>query len=130
MAHSLVVDDDPVLLDLLSKILRHAGHQVEQAEHGMACLALVNQTHFDLIITDVMMPEMDGYELTQRLRAHPNARTSLIIIQTSSLSGPDKTLSEAVGADAHILKTVNLFRVSQVVAQILAQRSETSGRLE
>lgn len=123
MAKILLVDDDPVLLTLLGKLLRNVGHAVTEAQTGEEGLALATQESFDLIITDVMMPDLDGYQLTQRLRQHPATRDALILIVTSRLYGPDPDLALLAGADGYDMKTVNMGRLNQKIEELLAARA-------
>ncbi len=119
MAKLLLVDDDPVLLMLLTRLLTRIGHEVIAVENAAACLEKAAAEHFDMIITDVMMPGMDGYELTRRLRENPATREVLILILTSRLQGPDDDLALAAGADAYDLKSVNLERLNTKILGLL-----------
>ena len=122
MAHILLVDDDPVLSSLLARLVRRLGHTVAVAGNGAEGLALASAQPFDLIITDVMMPDQDGYELTRVLRALPATRETRILIFTSRLQGPDADLALAAGADSYVMKTVNLDRLNVIIAEVLADR--------
>lgn len=119
MAHILLVDDDPVLSSLLARLVRRLGHTVAVAGNGAEGLALASAQPFDLIITDVMMPDQDGYELTRALRALPATRETRILIFTSRLQGPDADLALAAGADSYVMKTVNLDRLNVIITQLL-----------
>ncbi len=120
MANLLLVDDDPVLLALLGKLLRQQGHGVTEAGGGLAALALAGARHFDLIITDLMMPDMDGYALTRALRAAPANADSLVLLVTSCLEGPDPAAALAAGADAWACKPLNAERLADLTNQLLA----------
>jgi diguanylate cyclase (GGDEF)-like protein len=85
----LVVDDDPDKRMLLTVALQMAGYEVRTANDGEEGLLAVESFQPDLIITDVMMPKMDGYELARRVRANPQTRFLPIIIQTAARSGAD-----------------------------------------
>ena len=67
----LVVDDNPDKLELIEAALSLAGYQVTTASDGVEALAAIESYQPDLVITDVMMPRMNGYELAQRIRANP-----------------------------------------------------------
>jgi CheY-like chemotaxis protein len=123
VAKLLVVDDDPVLLSLLARLLRRAGHSVTEANGGEACLALAAQEEFDLIITDVMMPGLDGYDLTRRLRENPATQNVLILIVTSGPQGLDEMAARLAGADGSDVKTMNLTRLNQKIEALFAARS-------
>ena len=119
MAKLLLVDDDPVLLMLLTRLLNRIGHEVIAVENAAACLEKAAAEHFDMILTDVMMPGMDGYELTRRLRENPATREVRILILTSRLQGPDDDLAMAAGADAYDMKSVNLERLNTKISGLL-----------
>src|SRR3712207_5445138 len=85
----LVVDDDPDKLDMLAMALRMEGYGVHTATDGEAGLAGVEAAQPDLIITDVMMPRMDGYELARRVRSNPSTRFIPIIIQSAARHDPE-----------------------------------------
>ena len=123
MAKLLLVDDDPTLLNLLGRLLRRAGHEVREANGGEEALAAAGREAFDVIITDVMMPGLGGYELTRRLRADPAARDTLILIITSHLHGPDPARAMLAGADDCDTKTVNVARLNQKIETLLAARA-------
>jgi CheY-like chemotaxis protein len=67
----LVVDDEPDLRAVARRVLERAGHEVREAGDGQAALGLVGESAPDLILTDIMMPLMDGYELIRRIKADP-----------------------------------------------------------
>jgi len=68
MSKVLVIDDDPTILEVFSQYLTDLGHEVTQADNGKTGLALMQQIRPDLIITDIMMPEMDGLEILMQIR--------------------------------------------------------------
>ena len=84
----LIVDDEPDKLEMLAVALRMEGHAVLTAVDGVAGLAAVEAHHPDLIITDVMMPRMDGYEMARRVRQNPLTRFIPIIIQSAARHEP------------------------------------------
>jgi diguanylate cyclase (GGDEF)-like protein len=99
----LVVDDDPDKRMLLTVALQMAGYEVRTANDGEKGLAAVEAYQPDLIITDVMMPKMDGYELARRVRANPLTRFVPIIIQTAARNdAQDHRRGSEVGALGYI----------------------------
>ena len=68
--HVLVVDDDPALTRSLARVLRGAGFEVATAESGAAAIEHVRHSTFDVVVSDITMPEMDGIELLRAIRAH------------------------------------------------------------
>src|SRR5918911_613093 len=99
----LVVDDDPDKQTLLKIALQTAGYEVRTADDGEAGLMMVESYQPDLIITDVMMPRMDGYELARRVRANQQTRFIPIIIQTAARNdAQDQRRGAEVGALGYI----------------------------
>jgi len=99
----LVVDDDPDKRMLLTVALQMAGYEVRTANDGEEGLAAILSYQPDLIITDVMMPRMDGYELARRIRANPQTRFIPIIIQTAARNdAQDARRGAEVGALGYI----------------------------
>jgi diguanylate cyclase (GGDEF)-like protein len=99
----LVVDDDPDKRMLLTVALQMAGYDVRTANDGEDGLAAMESYQPDLLITDVMMPRMDGYELARRVRANPLTRFVPIIIQTAARNdAQDQRRGSEVGALGYI----------------------------
>ena len=130
MAKLLLVDDDPVLLNLLGRLLRRAGHEVTEAGGGEEGLALARAARepFDVVVTDVMMPGLDGFELTRRLRADPATREVLVLVVTSGLHGTDPAQARLAGADGADIKTVNVARLNEKIEALLAERARGARR--
>jgi two-component system, cell cycle response regulator DivK len=105
-ARILVVEDNPVNLELVRYLLEKAGHTVFNAEDGQQGLRLARQGGIDLIISDLRMPEMDGFEFLQRLRQDEALRDLPVIAVTAfSMSGDqDKVL--VAGFDAYLAKPI------------------------
>ena len=102
----VVADDDPVQLKLLKIRLEQAGFRVATAQDGAAALELVRQTLPDAVITDVLMPHVDGFRLCQALRQTPAAAKIPILLTSSAyLEERDRHLAEQAGANALIPRT-------------------------
>jgi chemotaxis protein histidine kinase CheA len=100
----LVVDDSVNTREIEKSILEAYGYEVDMAEDGQEALEKTSGRRFDLVITDVEMPRLDGFSLTERLRADQNYRNVPIIIVTSREKEEDKKRGILVGADAYIVK--------------------------
>jgi DNA-binding response OmpR family regulator len=100
-ARILLVDDEQSIQELLSFPLRQDGYEVVQASDGREGLELFRQSSFDLVVLDVMMPRMDGFELCQKLRARS---TVPIIMLTAKSEEVDKIVGLEIGADDYITK--------------------------
>ena len=97
--HVLVVDDDPDKLSLLEAALRTAGYEVQTARDGVEGLAAITSFQPDLIVSDIMMPGMDGYELAHRIRENPQTKFIPIILQTAAgVSAADQRRGSEAGA--------------------------------
>jgi len=78
-----VVDDDPEVLTLLTHLLEEAGHRVEASPSSLAALKQIPMSRPDCVITDLMMPEMDGFEFAAEVRRHPEWRSIPIVVITA-----------------------------------------------
>lgn len=105
----LVVDDEPDKRLLLAFALETEGYEVHTADDGEEGLAAVERHQPDLIITDVMMPRMDGYEMVRRVRANPQTKFIPVIIQSAArVGGRDVRLGSEVGAMGYLTDPTDL----------------------
>jgi DNA-binding response OmpR family regulator len=105
MFHILIVDDDKNTRRLYQAVLENEGYQVFPAENGNAALDVMDKEHIDLVVADIMMPGMDGYEFTRTLRETNN---SLPILMVSAKQLPeDKKKGFLVGTDDYMTKPVD-----------------------
>jgi len=103
-AHILIVEDNLVNQRLHKKVIRSAGYQVTTADDGMEALELVEDHKFDLIVLDVMMPKLDGYEICRRLRKNKRTAQVPILMLTSLDSVENKIKGFEAGADDYLSK--------------------------
>lgn len=104
----LVVDDQPINIKLLQRKLERQGMEVYVAYNGRECLNIVEETKPDLILLDIMMPEMDGIETCQRLKSNPVTETIPIIFITAKASKEGKLEGLDAGAVDYITKPIDL----------------------
>jgi len=104
MPRILAIDDSPIIHKIITAALTPLGYQVVTALDGEQGLAMVRSTRPDLVITDVMMPGMDGYEVTRRLRRDPAFAYLPILVLTSQSSLDEKIRAFEAGADDHVVK--------------------------
>jgi sigma-B regulation protein RsbU (phosphoserine phosphatase) len=104
----LVVDDNEINLDLLSRRLARAGHSVRTASSGEAALALLRQEPFDLVLLDVMMPGIDGFEVLRRVRAEHHATSLPVIMATARDQREDVVQALSLGANDYVTKPLDL----------------------
>ena len=121
-AHLLVVDDEPNIRDLLASSLRFAGFEVTTAADGNGALHGVDAADPDLIVLDVMLPDMDGFTVARRLRERDIATPILFLTARDDMA--DKVQGLTVGGDDYVTKT---FGLEEVVARIRAILRRTNG---
>ena len=131
MFHLLVVDDDKNTRLFLTALLEDAGYTVTAASNGEEALEVMDRAHIDLVVLDIMMPKMDGYEFTRLLRESDN---NLPILMVSAKPLPaDKHKGFAVGTDDYITKPIDdeefLYRIKALLrrAQIATEHRITVG---
>jgi len=118
MPKLLIVDDDTTLLRFLSDYLTGEGFEVVTAERGQAALRVFYEHRPDLAVLDVMMPGMDGWELTARLREMANIP---VILLTAKTSEPDKLRGFRLGVDDYVTKPFSLAELAARVRAVLAR---------
>ena len=123
----LVVEDVPNVLELLEVTLRFKGYPVITARNGQEALDQVNKEHPALIITDILMPKMDGYALAHRLRSNPQTRQiPLIFLSATYVTPEDKTFAISLGAVRFIEKPIDTEEFLLTVAELLTQGPEAT----
>jgi CheY-like chemotaxis protein len=115
----MVVDDDKDLVQVVSKKLQLAGHKVVTACDGNECLETIRTEKPDLILLDVMMPNIDGLEVCREIKHDPEIRHIKIALFTSKSSNRDREISAEYLADAHIGKPVPLSMLVKIVDKLL-----------
>ncbi len=117
----LIVDDDIDSLKLIGLMLQRHGYEVMAANAGNQALLKANAEHPDLIILDVMMPDMDGYEVCRRLRSNIETRAIPIIMFTAKTLVDDKVAGFEAGADDYLTKPTHPAELASRVKAILAR---------
>lgn len=100
----LVVDDDPLMRRIVTQSLDRATYELLEAESGPSGIQCALEQHPDLILLDVMMPEMDGFEVIRRLRSHPITQGTPIVLLTALGEMSEKVFGMQLGADDYITK--------------------------
>ena len=121
-ARLLVVEDEPNIRELLATSLRFAGFEVFTAGDGATAISVATSEHPDLIVLDVMLPDMDGFAVTRRLRE--NGRHMPVVFVTARDSVEDKVTGLTVGGDDYVTKP---FSLEEVIARIRAVLRRTRG---
>jgi two-component system, OmpR family, response regulator len=122
-ARLLVVDDEPNILELLATSLRFAGFEVATATNGREALTEARRLRPDLVVLDVMMPDMDGFSVVRRMRGE--GTTAPVLFLTARDATEDKVTGLTVGGDDYVTKP---FSLEEIVARIRAVLRRTSGK--
>jgi two-component system cell cycle response regulator len=119
----LVVDDEIINLRLVSRLLKIEGYEVISAQNGEAALRLIGQSPPDLALLDVMMPDMDGYELCRRLRQNPKTAGFPIVMLTATVDENDRLKGIEAGADDCLPKPFDLEMLCTLLTKFLHNRN-------
>lgn len=125
----LVVDDDPGLLLAVSETLRAEDYDVKTARRGAEALIIVAQTLPDLIISDIRMPGMDGYQLVRNLRSNARTRLVPIVFLTAKDEIADRISGFRTGVDAYLTKPFEPEELAAIVQAILNRVERTHSDL-
>lgn len=117
----LVVDDHTDLADSLATVIEHFGHQAQTAATGELALAQMEAWAPDLVLVDVGLPDMTGYEVAQQARMHLWGQAMTLIAMTGWGGIEDQKRSLAVGFDQHILKPLDLDRLRALLDSVRAR---------
>ena len=125
----LIVDDDPISRKLLRAQLEAAGHTVTDASSAREALVVLGQAAPDLLITDIGMPEMSGYDLCMSLRASERLAQLPVILYTATASGIGaKMQASQAGADRFVKKPQSLGSLITIIDDVVSRRHEHPDR--
>jgi CheY-like chemotaxis protein len=124
MARVLVIDDDADVRGLLRVSFGKLGHEVTLAARGEEGLQAAAAADFDLIVVDLMMPDLDGYEVTRRLRADPKTQNVPVLVLTARAQTADYDAALEAGADSYLPKPYDSEILNRRVAELLKESEE------
>lgn len=124
-ARILCVEDNPQNMRLVRKILKHAGYEVLEAQDGISGVTIAEQEVPDLILMDINLPDIDGLEATQRIKAQSQLVHIPIVALTANAMYGDEERILAGGADGYLSKPVSKSKLVEAVGQYLQGRVET-----
>lgn len=108
MSHRiLAVDDEESILRIIKVNLERVGYTVDTAHNGTSALTLLLRNSYDLVVSDIMMPEMDGLELLEHIRQSPDMADLPVILLTAKSAATDVTRGYAKGTDLYLTKPFN-----------------------
>ena len=117
MKKILIVDDDPILRKVLESSLQQKGYQVVSVESGKSALIQFGQDVPDIIISDISMPEMNGFEFCRQLRSQPSGKLIPFIFLSAKDDLDDRIQGHTIGADSYLTKP---FKMKELLANIEA----------
>lgn len=122
----LIVEDVPNVLELLEVTLRFKGYAVITARNGEEALEVISKQRPALIITDILMPKMDGYAFVQKLRLNPETRAiSVVFLSATYVTPEDKDFALSLGAARFMEKPIDTEDFLLTVAELVTQQSST-----
>ncbi len=122
MSNILIIDDSMDLRAVLGKSLQKAGHRVLESGDGEAGIKLAEEKRPDLVLLDVMMPKLDGWQVCRRLKNNSLTETIPVILLTSMDQKIDELRGYECGADAYVYKPWNLDQLLMTIDALLATR--------
>lgn len=114
----LVVDDVSDVTEMLSVLLTHAGYEVFAASSAHEAITLARTRHFDMVISDIGMPEMNGYELAEALRSEPGYESVPMVAVTGFSMFDDRNRSLRAGFNAHVTKPIDPRNFLDLIEQL------------
>jgi len=119
----LVIDDNAQNLKLTRVLLLRNGYDVQTAEDAEQALAILATHKPQLILMDLQLPGMDGFELTRRLKAHPDTRQIAIVALTAYAMKGDAERAHAAGCDGYVTKPIDTRSLPRLIAEHLERSS-------
>jgi CheY-like chemotaxis protein len=120
--HILIVEDEESLLKLESILLSSKGYKVTGVRDGLAALGEIEKSRPDLILLDIMMPGIDGFEVCRRIKENPDTRDIPIVMLTAKKSTADQARGVEVGADAYMTKPFKSLKIIDVISSLLPKK--------
>ncbi len=126
-SHILLVDDEHDILDLIEYNLIKQGYSVTKADSGSSALAFAREHHPDLILLDIMMPGMDGYEVCSHLKQDPSLKNIPVIFLTARSDETSEVRGLDLGGDDYVTKPIS---ISKLLSRIKALLRRSRGAVE
>lgn len=123
----LIVDDNPETVRLVKLMISRQGYNVITASSGKQALELLHLEHPDLILLDVMMPEMDGFQVTRQLRSNPKTANTPVLIFSAKTQVDDKVAGYEAGADEYLTKPIHPAELIARIKALLSRAKTSSG---
>lgn len=122
----LLIDDEQDFLDIMGAWLTFKGYDVETAHNGLEGLEKLHESEFDLVLLDLMMPTLNGFEFCRRVRTDDQCRSIPIVILTAVRRDDLQKNPEKIGADAFMEKMADHSELTAVMERVLATKKDES----
>jgi DNA-binding response OmpR family regulator len=123
-AHILVIDDEPDTLSLIELTLKTAGYRARLSSSGKEGLQLARQETFDLILLDIMMPDMSGFDVLTELKKDPQPHPPVIIL-TAKNRQEDREMGMNLGAFSYLVKPITRSKLLDMIGEALGEPVDT-----
>ncbi|MBN1603588.1 MAG: response regulator [Chitinispirillaceae bacterium] len=118
----LIIDDDPGIRESLTLIIKTMGYPVVSIDNGFEALSLLSQQKFDLVVLDVMMPAMDGWEVLKFIRDDPALQSTRVMLLTAKSTEKDRLIGKKIlKADEYISKPFDLEEFKDTIRRMLSK---------
>ena len=122
--HVLLVEDDPPSIDIMQRELELLGYEVTLARNGAEAVEMADSQLPSLIVMDILMPKMDGFEAAARIRNNPKPHAIPILAATAKALHGDKEKCLAAGCDAYISKPFTYKELGAAIEKLLKEKSQ------
>jgi DNA-binding response OmpR family regulator len=126
----LIVDDEPFTVDMLSTFLQINGYETVGALSGEDGLVLVRVEQPQIVILDLMLPDIEGFEVCQRIRSYPASMNLPVLIISARTDAAAKERARASGADGYLVKPVQFAELLSEVSRLLTLKRESPGEAD
>ncbi|HAT8179244.1 TPA: response regulator [Legionella pneumophila] len=120
----LIVDDNPINLKLLKVLMTIEGYNVRTAMDADEVMQILKEFKPDLILMDIQLPGMDGYELTQKLKSDPKHKNTIILAVTAYAMKGDDEKAATSGCDGYIAKPIDTQKFPSTIADFLGKKKK------
>ncbi|MCK5351720.1 response regulator, partial [bacterium] len=120
----LVVDDSPFILELVKDILIREGYEVDRAMNGHEAMLAIGEDPPDLVLLDIIMPEMSGYQVCRLIRSDERLKALPVVMMTAKDTQKDRFWGLEVGADAYITKPIEEQSLLETISSLLKEKRE------
>ncbi|MBC6699487.1 response regulator transcription factor [Hymenobacter puniceus] len=117
--HILIVDDEPNIVMSLEFLMRKSGYQVSIARNGTEALEAIDHTAFDVVLLDIMMPDVDGYQVCRHLRQRPDRTATRVVMLSAKSKEADVQKGYDAGADLYLPKPFSTRQLMEKVRELL-----------